>query len=131
MEEYFSGKGTFRVVLARDYALGAVADTSIDVIVANGVFEHIYLEGFYRYLVTFARVMKPGARGCLNFNNILSPGGFQHFRDKLPEGMTKRSIFRFYHPQTVETLCREAGLAVERIDTSEHRFAFLDFRKPG
>ena len=130
MEEYFQGKGKFRVVYAHDYALQAVGDSSIDTVIANGVFEHIYLEGFYHYLVTFRRVMKPGARGCFNFNNILSEGGFQHFRDKLPQAMGKRSIFRFYHPQTVEKLCREAGLEVERMATSESRFAFLTFRKP-
>jgi len=130
LEEYLQGKGTFRVVHARDYALADVADGSIDVVIANGVFEHIYLEGFYHYLVTFARVMKPGARGCVNFNNILSEGGFRHFKEKLPSGMDQRSIFRFYHPQTVEKLCREAGLAVVSVDTSDHRFAFLTFAKP-
>jgi hypothetical protein len=131
VQEYFAGKGTFRVVLAKDYALGAIADGSIDAVVANGVFEHLYLEAFYQYLVTFERVMKPGARGCLNFNNIASDGGFEHFETKLPQGMDERCIFRFYHPETVRELCRRAGLEVERLSTSEHRFAFLTFKKPG
>ncbi|HTV25665.1 MAG TPA: class I SAM-dependent methyltransferase, partial [Polyangiaceae bacterium] len=130
LEEYFQGKGQFRVVHASDYSLAAIPDASIDVIIANGVFEHIYLEGFYHYFVTFARLLKPGARGCFNFNNILSEGGFRHFREKLPSGMDQRSIFRFYHPQTVEKLCREAGLEVVQLDTSDQRFAFITFAKP-
>jgi cyclopropane fatty-acyl-phospholipid synthase-like methyltransferase len=93
VQEYFAGKGTFRVVLAKDYALGAIADASIDAVVANGVFEHLYLEAFYQYLVTFERVMKPGARGCLNFNNIASEGGFEHFETKLPKAWTSAAFF--------------------------------------
>jgi SAM-dependent methyltransferase len=130
LEEYFLGKGKFRVVHAHDYSLDAIADNSIDVIIANGVFEHIYLEGFYQYFLTFARVLKPGARGCFNFNNILSDGGFRHFREKLPKGMDQRGIFRFYHPGTIEKLCREAGLEVVQLETSDHRFAFITFAKP-
>lgn len=130
LEQYFQAQDKVRVVHARDYALGVVGSGSVDVVIANGVFEHIYLEGFYHYLVTFARVMKPGAQGCLNFNNILSEGGFRHFKEKLPSGMGERSIFRFYHPGTVEKLCREAGLEVVSLDTNDHRFAFLTFRKP-
>jgi cyclopropane fatty-acyl-phospholipid synthase-like methyltransferase len=130
LEEYFAGKGNLRVVHAKDYAMGQVDDGSIDAVIANGVFEHIDLEGFFHYLSTFARVLRRGGRGAINFNNIMSPGGFEHFRNKLPSGMGERSIFRFYHPETVSKLCNEAGLAVERMDTTEHRFAFLVFVKP-
>ena len=127
---YFEGKGKFRVVHATDYALSEIANTSIDAIIANGVFEHLDLEGFYQYFTTFSRIMKPGAKGCFDFDNIMSPGGLAFFVRQLPDGMGKRSIFRFHHPETVRRLCAACGLRVEKMRTSEHRFAFLTYKKP-
>jgi len=130
LSDYFANQGPPRIILATDYELNPVDSDSIDTIIANGVFEHIYLEGFYRYFETFHRILRPGGRGIFNFNNIMSQGGFEWFHKELPKQMDGRSIFRFYHPETVEALCRRAGLEVVEMSTSEHRFAFLTFRKP-
>jgi cyclopropane fatty-acyl-phospholipid synthase-like methyltransferase len=127
---YFKDKGKFRVVRAKNYALEEIATESIDAIVAHGVFEHIYLEGFYKYLETFARVLKPGGKGCFNYNNIMSSEGLDRFVKTLPKEIDERSIVRFYHPESVERLCSVCGLEAAQTLVSESRFAFLTFRKP-
>lgn len=129
MKEYFPGR-KIRTVLAKSYELLEIESNSIDAIIANGVFEHLYAEGAYHYLKTFQRVLTPGGRGCFNFDNIMSQGGFARFEKELPSEMDGRSIFRFYHPDMIGRMAEKAGLEVERMDTSEERFAFLTFRKP-
>ena len=131
LRDYFQHEPRVRVVHAAHPSVPDIADESVDAVIANGVFEHIYLEGFYRYFRTFARVMKPGAKGCFNFNNIMAKGGLERFVSELPEKMRGRSIFRFYHPETVEQLCTAHGLRVANMATSDHRFAFLTFEKVG
>lgn len=129
MEQCYQGRSDVQIVRAQSYALTQITAGSIDTIVANGVFEHIDLEGFMRYFQAFERALKPGGRGCFNFNNIVAPQGLDRFIQELPAGFGERSIFRFYHPETVSTLCKRAGLRVEKMHTSEGRFAFITFAK--
>ena len=126
---YFAGEN-MRIIHCTDYGLDEIADASIDAVVANGVFEHIYPEGTFQYLRSFARVLRPGGRGCFNFDNINSKEGWEKFVKELPRRLDDRMIFRFYHPDVIAKLIQEAGLELEKMDTSDSRMAFATFRRP-
>ena len=126
---YFAGK-PMRIIHCTDYRLDEIADSSIDAVISNGVFEHIYPEGTFQYLRAFQRVMKPGARGCINYENIMSKDGFEFFVKHLPRRLDDREIFRFYHPDVIAKFIKEAGLELLKMEISDIRIAFATFRKP-
>ena len=64
----------------------------------------------------------------LNFDNFQSKEGFAWFKKWLPADGS-RGIFRFYHPETVEKLCHDAGFGQISILADEGRMAVLTCRK--
>lgn len=129
LERYFAGKDGIKVIHARDWRLEEVAAGSAGFAFANGVFEHLDQDIFLGYLFAFARILRPGGRCVFNFNNVVSAEALRWFKESQPP-VHGRSVFRFYHPETVRTFATEAGLEVDDIDTSDHRFAFATLRRP-
>ena len=130
LREYLRGKGDHEVFLAENCSLGFVADSSVDAVFASGVFEHLSLEQFYLYLNSFFRVLKQAGVVVLNFDNFQSKEGFAWFKKWLPADGS-RGLFRFYHPETVEQICRDAGFVEISILADDGRMAVLNCRKPG
>ena len=117
-------KHNFRAFKINDCLLTPIADASIDVIVSDGVFHHIDLEDFHRYLVSFNRVLVPGGALALNFVNLMAPEGYERFRVHA-EGSNERDAFRWHHPEAVSLLFRNLGF--ERIEVHRERVLAGDF----
>lgn len=128
MSEYLSGKGTHDVLLLESPALPSVANASVDSAVAHGVFEHIYTEDTYAYLLEFNRVIKPGGLVSFNFNNLASTGGIKWLEQHRPAA-GQRCIFRFYHPEALGCLARNAGFAVTGLTVDDGRMGFIQMRR--
>jgi SAM-dependent methyltransferase len=127
LREYLQGKGKFRVYQIDRPAVPEVADGTVDLVVANGVFEHIDADGMMAFLQEFRRVLRPGGVVAFNFDTIMSEEGFRWFLETPPQ---KRSIFKFYHPDMVKKLAEAVGYEVIALSTSASRFAFIELRKP-
>jgi cyclopropane fatty-acyl-phospholipid synthase-like methyltransferase len=126
LRRYLAGKGRTRVVQIHDPSLPGVADGSVDLVVANGVFEHIDPDGMLRFLQEFHRVLRTDGVVAFNFDTIMSEQGLRWFVETPQQ---QRSIFKFYHPETVSTLASAAGFETLRLATDETRFAFIELRK--
>ena len=129
LEKYLKGKGRFRICQIHSPALPAVATGSVDVIMANGVFEHIDFDDLLCFLEEFNRVLKPGGVISFNFDNVMTAEGMQRFQQYRGEPGAK-CIFRFYHPDVMRTLAEAAGLQVRRLTVNSTRFAHIDLQKP-
>jgi SAM-dependent methyltransferase len=105
-----------------------VPENSVDVILANGVFEHIDLDDLYAFTEDFRRLLKPGGIAAFNFDNISSPGGLEHFKAHSPPSGGRR-LFRFYHPEMLRILCESLGFQVIGITTDSSRFGFIEMKK--
>jgi len=129
LSRYLRDKGQFVIHKIEKPAIPQVQSESVDVIIANGVFEHLDPEESLWFLEEFSRVLNPGGVAAFNFDNIMADEGIPWLREHRREpGM--RCIFRFYHPDAMRKLAEAAGLAVESISTSESRFASIELRKP-
>ncbi len=106
-----------------------MADRSVDFAFANGVFEHIDPDETDFLLQEFYRVLKPGAALWFNFDNFMSPGGLRWFRDEAVQAGGRR-IFRFYHPEFLETMAEMRGFTGVAITVDEGRFALFEAVKP-
>lgn len=130
LRKYLDGKGAFEVHRIAGPSLEMIATDSIDVILANGVFEHVDLDDMYRFFEEFHRVLKAGGVVAFNFDNIMSPEGVEWFRkSRGPAGA--RCIFRFHHPDVVHRLADLAGFRVLGIATGSTRFAYVEMQKAG
>lgn len=125
--EYLRGRGKFQIQHINSPALPQVPAASVDVVIANGVFEHIDADGMVSFLQEFHRVLRPGGVVAFNFDNIMSEEGFRWFIQTPP---VKRSIFKFYHPETVSKLAEGVGFKTLSISTDSTRFAFIELTKP-
>jgi phospholipid N-methyltransferase len=129
LQDYLRGKGAFQIHHITRPRLPAVANSSVDVVLSNGVFEHLDPEDTLWFLDDFARVLRPGGVVCLNFNNLMSAEGVPWLRRFSPTP-GQRCVFRFYHPDAMAHLAEEAGLEVIDLDVSDSRFAFMEARRP-
>ena len=128
LAKYLKGKGSYRIVHIDKPSLVAIESNSVDTIIANGVFEHIDMDDLFCFLQEFNRVLKPGGLISFDFDNIMSAGGMAWFIQFRGEPGT-RCIFRFYHPETIQTLAENLGLQVLQISTSVSRFANITMQK--
>jgi SAM-dependent methyltransferase len=126
---YLKGKGSYRVANIDKPLLAVVDNSSVDTVIANGVFEHIDMDDFFRFLEEFKRVLKPEGIVSFNFDNIMSPGGMAWFKEYQGEPGS-RCIFRFYHPESIRVLAEEAGLKVLNLDVNSGRIAHIILQKP-
>ena len=79
LNTYLHGKGHARIHFIDKPGFPLVADDSVDFAFANGVFERIDPDETDWYLREFLRVLKPGGRLWFNFDNFMSPDGWQWF----------------------------------------------------
>jgi phospholipid N-methyltransferase len=128
LERYLRGKGCFEVHQITKPSISMVAGNSVDVVLANGVFEHIGVDDLYAFIEDFRRLLKPGGIVAFNFDNICSAGGLEHFKAYSPP-LGGRRLFRFYHPETLRILCESLGFQVIGITTDSSRFGFIELKK--
>ena len=102
---------------------------SVDVILANGVFEHIDTDDLLCFLEEFNRMLKPGGVISFNFDNMMTGEGMNWFQ-KFRREPGSKCIFRFYHPDVMRKLAETAGLSVLQLSTDASRFAHIDLQKP-
>lgn len=129
LHHYLKGKGNYRIIHIDRPVLARVKRDSVDVIVANGVFEHIDIDDLVCFLESFHRVLKPGGVVAFNFDNLMSPEGVAWFKRFRAEPGAK-CIFRFHHPDVVRKLAEEVGFQILQLHTSASRFAYIAMRKP-
>lgn len=132
LQEYMKGRGEFEVHHAKDCTLSNIQDNSVNVVWADGVFEHIDLEDFYRYFKTFHRVLRSEGIMILNFDTLMTDKGLDWFISQLPR--KGRGIFRFYHPDMISRLANHVGFELESktdhiIQGEISRFVFITFRR--
>ena len=127
MSEYLAGKGPHLVHQIRDASLPMVASSTIDAIVAHGVFEHLDLDVAYWFLVDFNRVLRPGGTVAFNFDNATSAGGMVHL--ELTSAPDRASVFRFHSPDTIRGVAAAAGYSNTDIFEDSNRIAFAACRK--
>jgi len=128
LKQYLRDRANCEVFLAKDCSLSFFEDSSVDVAIATGVFEHLSIEEFYLYLRAFFRVLRAGGVVVLNFDDFRSVEGFAWFKKWLPADGS-RGIFRFYHPEMVQQMCEDIGFAKISI-VPDHRMGWLTCTKP-
>ena len=129
LAKYLKGKGNFKLYLIDRPLLPMLGAGSVDVIVANGVFEHIDIDDLFCFLEEFHRVLKPGGVISFNFDNIMTHDGMMWFK-KFQREPGSRCTFRFYHPEVLRRLAEEVGLRVLQLSTGSSRFAHIDLQRP-
>jgi len=129
LRKYLEGKGNYRVIHIQKPSLAAVTDSSVDTVIANGVFEHIDMDDLFCFLQEFSRVLRPEGVVSFNFDNIMSAGGIAWFNQYRGEPGS-RCIFRFYHPDSVRFLAEQAGLRALDLEVNSGRIAHITLQKP-
>jgi SAM-dependent methyltransferase len=125
---YLPGKGSYRICKLEEPRFPAVADATVDLVIAHGVFEHVDLDDLICFLEEFHRVLKPEGHVSFNFDNIMTRQGLQWFH-RYRGNPGARCIFRFYHPDTVRFVSESVGFGVEEMVTDASRLAHLVVRK--
>jgi predicted SAM-dependent methyltransferase len=106
-----------------------IPNASVDVVVANGVFEHIEIEDLTRFLEEFYRIVKPSGVVSFNFDNIMTAEGIQWFKKWRGEPETK-GVFRFYHPDAVRQIAESFGFVTLQLTVNDSRLAHIELEKP-
>jgi len=123
MGKYLRGKIEFRAHLINGQSFPAIADNSIDAVVAHGVFEHLDFDETYGFLVEFRRVLRQGGPVSFNYDTLHSEAGARWFLDHYKRG--RRCIFRMYTPDFMGRIAEVAGLKVARSIISDDRLAHI------
>jgi SAM-dependent methyltransferase len=129
LARYLKGKGSYRIIQIQKPSLAGVENGSVDTVIANGVFEHLDMDELFCFLQEFSRVLRPDGVISFNFDNIMSAGGMAWFKEYRGEPGS-RSIFRFYHPESIRVLAHEAGLRVLDLKVDSGRIAHIILQKP-
>ncbi len=125
LTDYLHGKGRYRVYEIDKPSLSMISRESVDVILANGVFEHIDMDDMFCFLEEFHRVLRPGGITSFDFNNIMSEEGMQWFR----RWRRRPRFFRFYHPDLVRHLAQCVGFHTLKLTASQSRLAYIELQK--
>lgn len=128
LDQYFAGKGRFRTVCIDKPRLNGVADGEIDFLFAFGVVEHIDFDDLRWFLQDFRRVLAPRGVAVFNFDNMMTAAGLAWHAQFMGQP-GDRNIFRFYHPEAVSWLARDAGFTVLDLHVDDSRFATIELRK--
>ena len=129
LAEYLKEKGHFTVHHITKPSLPMIPDASVDLVVANGVFEHIEIEELTCFLDEFYRIVKPSGIVSFNFNNLMTTEGMQWFKKWRGEPGTK-CIFRFYHPDAVRRLAESSGFTTLCLRVNDSRLSHIEIEKP-
>lgn len=128
LTRYLKGTGQYEIHHIHRPAVPFVAANSVDMIIANGVVEHMEIDDLYWFLVDFYRVLKPSGVLSFDFDNIMTKGGLEWFQKYCPKPGA-RSIFRFYDPGVMKRLAEAIGYRVLRLDASDGRFGIIQIEK--
>jgi SAM-dependent methyltransferase len=126
--DYMKGKCQHRVLHIDRPIVGALGGRSVDVVVANGVFEHLDPEETYSFLEEFYRLLVPGGWIAFNFDNILSEEGLIWLRQHRGK-LGSRCLFRFYTPEMMARIAEATGFETPKIRHSQSRMAYLEAQK--
>ena len=126
---YMKNKGKFEGHAIDEPRMPFVKSDSVDVVVAQGVFEHIDFDIMSIYFMEFFRILKVGGILSFNYDNIMSDGGLQWF-NKYNRSHNGGCIFRFYTSQFVERIGENSGFVVKEHDIRETRLAHIILEKP-
>jgi SAM-dependent methyltransferase len=129
ISEYMKGKAAFRTVLTDIPGMPAVADASVDVALANGVFVHVDPDDLCWFICDIGRVLKPGGVAIFSYNNIMWAEWLEFYKEHRGKpGDT--CLFRFYHPEVIGRYAECAGLVVETVVDGDTWLPFVALRKP-
>jgi ubiquinone/menaquinone biosynthesis C-methylase UbiE len=129
LSQYLKDKGKFRVLQIERPELPGIEDGSVDMVFANGVFEHIDMDDLFYFLDEFYRVLKPGGVLSFNFDNVMTQEGIAWYR-KFRRGPGVKVLFKFYHPDVILRLGEDAGFRELTLSVSQSRFAYVELQKP-
>jgi predicted SAM-dependent methyltransferase len=127
LSTYLAGRGPYSIHELRGPTLPMIADESVDVVVAYGVFEHIGFDDAGWFLEEFHRVLKSGGVAAFNFDDIMLRDGMAWYRANRGKP-GDRCLFRFHHPAVIARLAEAAGFLVEEL-TEGGRTADIRLRK--
>jgi predicted SAM-dependent methyltransferase len=128
LRDHFRNERCLTVHHVTTTSLPMIADSSVDVIVAHGVFEHISLPDLTFFLEDCYRTLQPSGIMSFNYENIMTRTGIEwlkEFRGKPGE----QCIFHFYHPETMVWLAKNAGFVVLRNTIDDSRLAHIELQK--
>lgn len=126
--EYLKGKGAFRIYQINKPAIPMVEDQSIDVVLANGVFEHLDVEEALWFLDEFFRVLRPMGVVVFNFDNLLAEEAVNLGRQWRKRAF-ERLVFRVHHAEAMRALAGLAGFPVLRVSTGHGRLAYIELQR--
>ena len=127
LPRYLAGKGSLEVIRLRLPAFPGVADGGVDLVLANAVFDHVYVDDAYRFLREFHRVLRPGGVAAFNAPDLMTDVGLELFTGHLSD-TDARSIFQFYHPEVVARLAAETGFHLRQHE-SHQRYTYYVLEK--
>jgi len=122
LREYFKGKEGIHIIHNEGEEKLPVPDNTVDLVFSISTFVHLYLETIYWYFEESYRLLRRGGRALINYASMMDSHGYQFFLSYLPENaFTKRTAFRFYHPEMIGKIAKEIGFHVEMNTTHENQ----------
>lgn len=83
----------------------------LDLIFSANTFVELKLGVIWLYAHEFARTLKPGGYAVVDYIDPTTPEGWQHLAELPPE---MAPVYTFHAPQVVDSVFKQAGLAIER-----------------
>jgi SAM-dependent methyltransferase len=121
IDEYLAGHDNYEVHRITGAEAPMVPTSSTDAVLANGVMEHLDADQIYWFFREFHRILVPGGRVIVNFDNATSRGGINHITES--SGPQWRSVFRFHAPETIVALAEATGFDA-KVEEFPERIAF-------
>ena len=127
LRTYLRGKGTFEVHKIDGPSMAMVPASSVDLVLAHGVVEHLELADLSLFFDEFFRVLRPRGSVAFNFNNLAAPDGVKILREQA--GSRAPSRYFVHHPAAIQTLGDAAGFSTTEIHPEAGRIAFAVLTK--
>lgn len=108
-ELFLAGAPNVRLIKCDGATLEGVESESVDLVFSLLALIHVDKRSAFRYLREIRRVLKPGGRALLQFQNLLAQRGFELFQETVETDFP----FEFYTPEELRFLVRGAGLEVQ------------------
>lgn len=128
MRTFLTGKCDFGVHHLTTEHMPDLADGTVDVALAHGVFEHLDFDETANFLEEFHRVLRPGGIVSFNYNTLHNESGAAWFRSHR-KGMGKRCIFRFYTPDFMARLAEFSGFEIVGHDIGDERLCHIVLKR--
>jgi SAM-dependent methyltransferase len=116
MSTYLAGRGPVELHRVSEGRIPAVADESVDVVVAHGVMDHMDQETLLISLREFRRVLAIGGHAAFGFNDLSGDEAREAFTDQIKAPFRKAGRFRFHHPESIRSLAGASGLEVMQLE---------------